>query len=272
MIKPAFFDNEDLADCDPFARLLFIGLWCLADREGKLLDKPKRIKKAILGYDSIDIDYLLGQLLDKGLIIRYTTEQGENCLLVSNFLKYQNPFPNEKASELPYPSDYGQKCYTNVEQDNDIGCVSAVIETAYLTSNKLEVTSNKLQVIDNTELNFEKFWKAYPRKESKIDARKAFMKLKPDDELLDKILSAIEARKQTKAWQGEKRFIVLPAGWLRGERWEDEIDEEEQSTNTFDILGKLYQEFEQEEENDKQRNDNGTSLLTGDISEFEEIC
>ena len=33
-IKPGFFKNEHLAECQPLARLLFIGLWTLADREG----------------------------------------------------------------------------------------------------------------------------------------------------------------------------------------------------------------------------------------------
>ena len=42
-IKPGFFANENLAECDPLARLLFAGLWCLADREGRLEDRPKRI-------------------------------------------------------------------------------------------------------------------------------------------------------------------------------------------------------------------------------------
>jgi hypothetical protein len=58
-IKPGFFLNDELAECEPLARLLFAGLWCIADREGRLEDKPKRIKVEILPYDDCDIDYLL---------------------------------------------------------------------------------------------------------------------------------------------------------------------------------------------------------------------
>ena len=40
-IKPAFFKNYELADCGAYAQLLFAGLWCLADRDGLLENKPR---------------------------------------------------------------------------------------------------------------------------------------------------------------------------------------------------------------------------------------
>ena len=46
-IKPAFFKNETLVELPVETRLLFIGLWTLADREGRLEDRPKRIKMEI---------------------------------------------------------------------------------------------------------------------------------------------------------------------------------------------------------------------------------
>lgn len=45
-IKPGFFTNDVLAACDQLARLLFAGLWTVADRAGRLEDRPKRIKAA----------------------------------------------------------------------------------------------------------------------------------------------------------------------------------------------------------------------------------
>ena len=47
-LKPGFFKNDALAECDPLARILFEGLWCMADREGRLECHPKRIKAEIL--------------------------------------------------------------------------------------------------------------------------------------------------------------------------------------------------------------------------------
>src|SRR5262245_4448792 len=56
LLKPGFFTNEDLVELPPAARLLFAGLWTLADREGRLEDRPKRIKLAVLPYDDVDVD------------------------------------------------------------------------------------------------------------------------------------------------------------------------------------------------------------------------
>ena len=39
-IKPEFFTSEDIVALSPLARLLFIALWCEADREGRLVWKP----------------------------------------------------------------------------------------------------------------------------------------------------------------------------------------------------------------------------------------
>ena len=71
-IKPGFFENEELVEISSYARLLFIGLWCLSDREGRLEDRPKKIKLKILPYDQINCDELLSELNDRGLIKRYS--------------------------------------------------------------------------------------------------------------------------------------------------------------------------------------------------------
>ena len=54
-IKPGFFLNEELVELPFSTRLLFIGLWTLADRDGRMEDKPKRIKMSLfpaLGYNA----------------------------------------------------------------------------------------------------------------------------------------------------------------------------------------------------------------------------
>ncbi len=68
---------------------------------------------------------------------------------------------------------------------------------------------------------FDTFWKAYPAKKARADAQKAWKSAKLDS-LLDTILAAIEAQKSCEAWI--KGFIPNPATWLRGRRWEDEVE------------------------------------------------
>ena len=106
-IKPGFFDNEILGELPALTRLLFIGLWCLADREGRLQDRPKRIKKELLGYDDVtadDVDTMLQQLNDNGFIQRYEIAE-EKYIQVINFLKHQNPHCKEQASVIPAPGE-----------------------------------------------------------------------------------------------------------------------------------------------------------------------
>lgn len=105
-IKPGFFDNDTLAECEPLARLLFAGLWTLADREGRMEDRPRRIKAALLAYDDCDVESLLSQLEQRGFILRYQAD-GLALIQVLAFSKHQNPHKNEAPSELPAPEQHG---------------------------------------------------------------------------------------------------------------------------------------------------------------------
>lgn len=99
-LKPGFFKNERLAECEPLARLLFEGLWCEADREGRLEDRPRRLKVEYLPYDDCDVVKLLDQLETRGFIVRYQVGEGE-YIQILNFVKHQHPHPKEAASQLP---------------------------------------------------------------------------------------------------------------------------------------------------------------------------
>ena len=72
------------------------------------------------------------------------------------------------------------------------------------------------------DLFFEQFWQAYPRKVSKQTAYKAFLRLNVTQEILDKMLQAIEVQKKSDQWQDE-RYIPHPTTWLNGARWNDEL-------------------------------------------------
>jgi len=101
-VKPAYFKNEDLAELPPLARILFAGLWCWADREGRLEDRPKRLKAEILPYDVCDVNSLLTLLADSPgkFIVRYEAD-GARYISIPQFLTHQNPHQAEKPSEIP---------------------------------------------------------------------------------------------------------------------------------------------------------------------------
>lgn len=104
-IKPSFFMNEDLAELDFSIRLLFIGLWTLADREGRLEDRPRRIKRELFASDNIDIDDALAQLEKYEFIKRYKIDD-LNIIQVVKFKDHQSPHGTEKDSELPDENGY----------------------------------------------------------------------------------------------------------------------------------------------------------------------
>lgn len=100
-LKPALFKNEILGVADPLLTLLFQSLWCLADKEGRLEDRPLRIKAETFPYrENIDINGYLTELQRLGFIQRYSVN-GIGLIQVVNFTKHQNPHHTEKASELP---------------------------------------------------------------------------------------------------------------------------------------------------------------------------
>lgn len=99
-IKPGFFRNADLAELPVEARLLFIGLWTIADREGRLKDRPKQIKMEIFPADNYDCNDLIQQIADAGMLVRYE-HGGAKYLQITNFTKHQNPHKDEQASTIP---------------------------------------------------------------------------------------------------------------------------------------------------------------------------
>lgn len=134
-IKPQFFLNEELSELPAIVRLLFIGLWTQADREGRLLDRPKRLKAELFPYDNFDVDKGLNQLSDAGFIFRYKVNANitdrilapeqpitELALIqIKKFLKHQKiDKANESESDLPPPLelDYN-KTSTSLPKDGE---------------------------------------------------------------------------------------------------------------------------------------------------------
>ena len=71
---------------------------------------------------------------------------------------------------------------------------------------------------------FDVFWNEYPKKVDKQNALKAWKKLKPDEAMLDKIISAIRSWKDSEQWNKENgQYIPYPATWLNKRRWEDDL-------------------------------------------------
>jgi hypothetical protein len=106
--KPAFFKNETLASLPFGCRLLFVGLWTLADRAGRLEDRPKRIAAEIFPFDrTAPLEKWLSLLAagNDPFIIRYTI--GENrYIAIPKWDRHQNPHIKEAPSTIPAAGEH----------------------------------------------------------------------------------------------------------------------------------------------------------------------
>lgn len=100
-IKPAFFTNELLGTQEPIVGMTFIGIWCLADRDGILEDRPLRIKGELFPYrENLDVNGYLTVLEQLGFIYRYVVD-GVGYIQIANFSKHQTPHNTEKPKNFP---------------------------------------------------------------------------------------------------------------------------------------------------------------------------
>ena len=89
----------------------------------------------------------------------------------------------------------------------------------------LNIKKSNIKKDNNKEkdIMFDRFWAAYPRKEAKPKAHDAFIKINPDEELLEKMLTAIEKWKASDQWnENNGQYIPHPTTWLNQQRWNDE--------------------------------------------------
>jgi hypothetical protein len=111
-IKPSLFSNEELGaeTTDPLIMLLFVALLLLADREGRLEDRPQKIVNFFaFPYRTIENpDEMLEWLWKHGFIVRYWV-RGKRYIQIVNFVQHQTGggiHPKEAASVIPpIPTD-----------------------------------------------------------------------------------------------------------------------------------------------------------------------
>ena len=112
-LKPGLFKNELLGTADPINTLIFEGLWTLADREGRLEDRPLRIHAEINPYrHQSSTSQALDWLCAEHFVVRYQVA-GVGYIWIPTFLDHQNPHVREPPSKLPAPEkpekDHGNR-------------------------------------------------------------------------------------------------------------------------------------------------------------------
>lgn len=103
-IKPEFWTSEQVADCSPTARLLFVGMWNFCDDQGVHPASPKRLKMEVFPADAFTLEQIEGwidELREAGLIVEYTAE-GQDFWAVTG---WHHQKIEKRTNKYPAPPD-----------------------------------------------------------------------------------------------------------------------------------------------------------------------
>ena len=269
-LKPGFFCDEDLADCSPWARLLFAGLWTIADREGRLEDRPRRIRAKVFPYDDVNTDELLRELAQKRgendpLIIRYCIE-GKRYICIPGWTNHQKPHFREVASTIPEPEKHNlggaktraQPCSAALLTGNGewvTGNGDGNGEDQEPSSDSGESNALALvgEIVDSAGDDFERWWVAYDRIGSKADSLDCYLYWRKHRASEDDLLIAADRyqehceRTQTSIKHGATflaKRICRWREWLSEEHGDGHVEQRSgrQVDSTFGALRQLIEE------------------------------
>ena len=263
-IKPGFWKNEDLVEMGFETRLLFVGLWMLADREGRLEDRPKRIKMEVFPADNVDVGACLEELESFGLVERYQAD-GKRVVCIPNFTVHQSPHHSEKRSDLPNKNgEYDSGKAADSEKSRPTKAVDSgksreshgeptvgsrnhhgrnrpdSLNPDSLNPDSLnpdsigdrQATADTKQAAkrEQHDKRFAEFWDAYPQKKGKAKALQIW-KSKKLDRIADDIIADVQNRTQMDVQWQDKQYIPHGSTYLSQERWLDEITTSSQVGN-----------------------------------------
>ncbi len=134
---------------------------------------------------------------------------------------YHNRIDKEKleASENKDRNKARALLAANKRWSNNAPSIAPSIQQALLNECPSPSPSS-LKIIPSS---FDEFWCKYPKRKAKGDAEKAWLKIKPNEELLAKILLAVDLAKNCDSWLKDNgQYIPYPASWLNSKGWLDE--------------------------------------------------
>ena len=104
-IKPEFWTSEQVMECSPNARLLFIGLWNFCDDAGRHPVSAKQIKALIFPADDLsaeDVRGMVDELSENGLISLYVVG-GKEYFQITGW--HHQKIDKPQAPKYPGPDD-----------------------------------------------------------------------------------------------------------------------------------------------------------------------
>lgn len=214
-IKPEFWTSEQVVECSPNARLLFIGMWTFADDGGVLPDSLKRLKMQVFPGDDISRDDMLtlvDELIKNGLIRRFTHENSVYFLVTGwhhqkiDKPTYKFPQPNEQTKFDEHSASTSRTVAERSPTD-----VEGRGEDDYMSASSKQTYSD----------DFEAFWMSFP-KFRRTKKQEAYRKWKVAIKRADSGLLIQKAAEYANSERGKSEYAVMPSVWLNGGMWEDD--------------------------------------------------
>lgn len=204
-LHPSQWTDEKFVLCSPFARLLSLALRNEADDQGVFEWKPRVLQMRLLPADNVEIETLLGELVDSDQIKQFQ-DAGKLYGVIRNFLKYQRP----KAAKAVYPLPAALRTFAGIFEPTNaapesgpgseqIDAVSEipsadVIEFPRSGENRIQREDVGCRVKEGKDKKnsrkrvsyppeYENLWKAYPTDNlmSKSEGLQAWKKLDAED-------------------------------------------------------------------------------------------
>ena len=121
------------------------------------------------------------------------------------------PEPFGTANALPCPSPSG-----------DLPSGSKLSSVSSQENRRAASTANAESINTVLQDRFQRFWDVWPKKVKMAETKQIWMKIRPSEELTEKIIAAVQRAKSSKQWRKDNgQFIPHPTRYLEGKRWED---------------------------------------------------
>jgi len=197
LLRESIRISESINQLSAFEETFFYRLIVSVDDRGYFDASPRALSKTLYPLKDVrdcQIKDTLRKLSSAGLIQFFRREDGKLFVRLTNWDWYQ--YDHSTASHA---------------------------DTVDTPKTKQAAKPRISKLSEAMKKRFDRFWAVYPRKIGKGKAEDSFAKYKPDDELTDIMIQAVEVAKKTKEWKEDGgKYIPYPSTWLNQRRWEDE--------------------------------------------------